>query len=257
MNLQEKLALACRILAMQGHNDMIYGHVSALTDTPGQYWIKGSGIGLEEVTEDDLVLIDFDGNTLAGKRKRHNEFPIHSEVYRTHPEIRCVIHTHPTYSTIIASSEHRLLPITNLSCAFYPPALNKFEESSDLIVTAEQGIAVTKLLGEHKIVLLRNHGIVVAGTSIEEGVHSGRAARTQRENPGHRGLHGRFFLGQRRGSFAQTKTYLPARRDDQFMGILPENTAKARGKVIVQSAETGLRSSRSKSSSRSTRPKTV
>ena len=34
MNLQEKLALACRILAMQGHNDMIYGHVSALTDTP-------------------------------------------------------------------------------------------------------------------------------------------------------------------------------------------------------------------------------
>ena len=56
MSLQEKLAVACRILAMQGHNDMIYGHVSALTDTPGQYWIKGSGIGLEEVTEDDLVL---------------------------------------------------------------------------------------------------------------------------------------------------------------------------------------------------------
>ena len=66
-----------------------------------------------------------------------------------------------------------------------------------------------------------------------------------------------FDMGHRRGSFAQAKTYLPARRDDQFMGILPENAAKARGKVIVQSAETGLRSSRSKSSSRSTRPKTV
>ena len=110
MDLQEKLATACRILAMQGHNDMIYGHVSALTDTPGQYWIKGSGIGLEEATADDMVLIDFDGNTLAGKRKRHNEFPIHSEVYRTSPEIRCVIHTHPTYSTIIGSpSTHSAL----------------------------------------------------------------------------------------------------------------------------------------------------
>src|ERR1041384_7019730 len=149
MNLQEKLALACRILAMQGHNDMIYGHVSALTDTFGQYWIKGSGIGLEEVTADDLVLIDFEGNTLAGKRKRHNEFPLHSEVYRTHPEIRCVIHTPPTYSTTIASSEHRLLPITNLSCAFYPPALNKFEESSALIVTAEQRLGVAKLVCGH------------------------------------------------------------------------------------------------------------
>ncbi len=165
---QEKLALACRILSMQGHSDLVYGHVSALSDTPGQYWIKGSGLGLEEVTEDDLVLIDFEGNKISGKRKRHNEFPIHSEVYRTHPEIRCVIHTHPLYSTLIASSEHRLLPITNMSCAFYPPAVKKFDESSDLIVTAEQGITVARLLGEHKIVLLRNHGIVVAASSIEE-----------------------------------------------------------------------------------------
>ena len=168
MNLKEKLSMACRILAMQGHNDLIYGHVSALADSPGQYWMKGSGIGLEEVTIEDLVLIDFEGNMIAGKRKRHNEFPIHSEVYRTHPEIRCVIHTHPLYSTLLASSEHRLLPITNMSCAFYPPAVNKFDESSDLIVTAEQGSAVAKLLGEHNVVLLRNHGIVVAANSIEE-----------------------------------------------------------------------------------------
>jgi len=52
-----------------------------------------------------------------------------------------------------------------------------------LIVTAEQGIAVVKLLGEHKIVLLRNHGIVVAGTSIEEacirGVLLEYSAKTQ------------------------------------------------------------------------------
>jgi L-ribulose-5-phosphate 4-epimerase len=183
MTLQEKLATACRILAMQGHKDLIYGHVSALTDTPGQYWIKGSGIGLEEVNEDDLVLIDLAGNKISGKRKRHNEFPIHSEVYRTNPDIRCVIHTHPVYSTIIASSEHRLLPLTNMSCAFYPPALNKFEESSDLIVTAEQGISVAKLLGEHRIVLLRNHGIVVAAGSVEEacvrGVLLEHSAKTQ------------------------------------------------------------------------------
>ncbi len=50
MTLPEKLALACRILAMQGHNDMIYGHVSARTEGADQYWIKGSGIGLEEAT---------------------------------------------------------------------------------------------------------------------------------------------------------------------------------------------------------------
>jgi ribulose-5-phosphate 4-epimerase/fuculose-1-phosphate aldolase len=61
-----------------------YGHVSALT-TPRTILDQRLRIGLEEVTEDDLVLIDFEGNTLAGKRKRHNEFPIHSEVYPYQP----------------------------------------------------------------------------------------------------------------------------------------------------------------------------
>lgn len=168
MTLEEKLAFACRILAMEGHNDLIYGHVSALAEGGSQYWMKGSGVGLEEVQPEDLVLLDFEGNKIAGRRNRHNEFPIHSEVYRANPEIRCVIHTHPLYSTLIASSEHRLLPLTNISCAFYPPAVQKFEESSDLIVTSEQGVAVARLLGEHKIVLLRNHGIVVAANSVEE-----------------------------------------------------------------------------------------
>ena len=97
MSTHESLALACRVLAMQGHSDLIYGYVSALSERAGQYWIKGSGIGLEEVTGEDLVLIDFEGNKIAGKRKCYNEFPIHSEVYRTNSEIRCVIHTHPVY----------------------------------------------------------------------------------------------------------------------------------------------------------------
>ena len=107
-----------------------------------------AGPNIEETCIRGVLLehIDFDGNTLAGRRKRHNEFPIHSEVYRTNPDIMCVIHTHPTYSTIIASSDKSILPITNLSCAFYPPAIDKFEESSDLIVTPEQGISVAKLL---------------------------------------------------------------------------------------------------------------
>jgi L-fuculose-phosphate aldolase len=61
--------------------------------------------------------------------------------------------------------------------------VQKFEESSDLIVTAEQGTAVAKLLGEHNIVLLRNHGIVVAAGSVEEacvrGVLLEHSAKTQ------------------------------------------------------------------------------
>ena len=85
MTVKETLATACRILAMQGHNDMIYGHVSALTETPAIF-DQRVGNRLGRSNRRRPVSIDFDGNTLAGKRKRHNEFPIHSEVYRTNPE---------------------------------------------------------------------------------------------------------------------------------------------------------------------------
>jgi hypothetical protein len=49
MTLQEKLALACRVLAMQRHNDLIYGHV-ALSDTPGQYWMKANPLLQHSIT---------------------------------------------------------------------------------------------------------------------------------------------------------------------------------------------------------------
>ena len=108
--------------------------------------------------------------------------------------------------------------------------MNKFEESSDLIVTAEQGIAVAKLLGEHKIVLLRNHGIVVAGTSIEEacirGVLLEHSAKTQVTAASM----GAFSWATDADALLETKTDLPAGRDDQFMGILRSNAAKARSK---------------------------
>ena len=219
--------MACRILAMQGHNDMIYGHVSALTENPDQYWIKGSGIGLEEATEDDMVLIDFEGNTLAGKRKRHNEFPIHSEVYRTNPGIRCVIHTHPTYSTIIASSEQ--------------PAPADHQPELRLLSAGDQQVRGIIRSDRHRGARhIRRQTVGRAqdraaaqsrhrrcGNIHRRSLHPRRLAGTQRQDAGHRRIHGRFLLGHRRRRAAQTKADLPARCDDKFMGILCPDAAKA------------------------------
>jgi ribulose-5-phosphate 4-epimerase/fuculose-1-phosphate aldolase len=182
--LRAKLAQGCRILAMEGHGDVIWGHVS-LRDPrdPTHYWMKANSVGLEEITAEDLVLLDYEGGKVAGMRQRHNEYPIHAEVLRSRPDVNVVVHTHPVIPTVLGSSKHTVQPITHEGCFFYPPAIPIYTDMSDLIVTRDQGEGVARALGSHRALFMANHGIVLAAASIEEAVVGSmlleKAARAQ------------------------------------------------------------------------------
>lgn len=160
------LALACRILASNGHGDNIYGHLSARADVSGRLWMKGHHIGLEEVAEDDLLLLDLEGTVLEGRRPRHTEFPIHTEVLRSRADVACVVHTHPIHSVALGARRIPIRPVGHEGALFWPPGVPLFEEFTDLIRTAEQGQRVAAALGDGLALFLRNHGIVVAASSI-------------------------------------------------------------------------------------------
>ena len=66
LELRRKLAYACRILADNGQNDSVYGHVSHRLPGADAFWMKPSAMGLDEVTPETLILLDLDGNVLAG-----------------------------------------------------------------------------------------------------------------------------------------------------------------------------------------------
>ncbi|MGH8056251.1 MAG: class II aldolase/adducin family protein, partial [Candidatus Entotheonellia bacterium] len=155
------------ILGAEGHNDTVYGHMSARADSAGRFWLKGAGLGLEEIGPADLIELDLDGNVLAGTRPRHLEYPIHSEIYRRRADVAAVVHTHPLYGTVFGTILADLRPVTHEGTYFVPPPLPKFTRTSDLILTPELGMAVAQTLGEHPALFLVNHGIVVAGPSIE------------------------------------------------------------------------------------------
>jgi L-fuculose-phosphate aldolase len=167
--LRAKLAQGCQILAMEGHGDVIWGHMTVRDpNNPNQLWMKAAGVGLEEITADDFVLIDFDGKIIAGMRPRHNEFPIHAEIMRKRPEVNAVVHTHPPLATVLGSSSRPIRAVTHEGSYFTPPQIPVFTEMTDLIVTRDQGESVARALGEHKVLLMKNHGIALAATSIEE-----------------------------------------------------------------------------------------
>jgi L-ribulose-5-phosphate 4-epimerase len=164
--LRRDLVLACRILGTNGHGDNIYGHVSARIPGSDHLLMKAHNVGLEEVTDDDLLVLDLDGNVTAGAKQRHTEYPIHTEILRARSDVAAVVHTHPIHSVAFGARGLRLRPVGHEGSYFWPPEVPLFDEFTDLVRTREQGEAVAKRLGDRPAVFLRNHGIAVGERSI-------------------------------------------------------------------------------------------
>jgi L-fuculose-phosphate aldolase len=166
--LKETLALACRILGTEGHDDLNLGHLSVRFPEQSDLMImKGRGLCLSEIYTEDFVEIDFNYKKVAGQRDAHGELPIHIEIYKKRPDVNCVVHTHPLYATAFSATGQTLKPVNNEGVLFAKP-LPYFDRVTDLIVTPELGEALSDKLGDEKAIFLKNHGIVVVGESIEQ-----------------------------------------------------------------------------------------
>jgi L-fuculose-phosphate aldolase len=122
------LADAGRVLAHEGQGDYVAGHVSLrLPDAPNSFYMKPAGIGLEEMTDENIITVDIEGNKIAGTSGRHNEVFIHSEVLRARPDCNAVIHTHTVYAVVFSSLGKPLLPVSN-DGAFFANGLPVFSE---------------------------------------------------------------------------------------------------------------------------------
>ena len=165
----DELARACRILEMEGHGDMTLGHVS-LRDPEGRgFWLKRNRIGLGEVQGfGDFVLVDWDGQQLAGSGGRHSEWPIHSEILRMRPDVHVVAHTHPFHACVFSASLDPLQPF-GLDADYFIDVPRHADQVA-LITTKEEGVALAQSLGGEFAVLLANHGVTFCGTSIPHAV---------------------------------------------------------------------------------------
>jgi L-fuculose-phosphate aldolase len=180
-----KVAAGCRILAMEGHNDMSLGHMS-LRDPQGRgLWLKKAQRGLDEIFDPShFVLIDFEGRQLANQGFCHSEWPIHSEIMRARPDVNVVGHTHAYYSVLFSATEQDLKPL-NHEGASLVGRLSRFRQTAGLINTRELGRTLAESLGDSFLVLMKNHGITFVGATPEEatlnGIYIERACKAQIE----------------------------------------------------------------------------
>ena len=182
LSTRAKTALTCRALFDAGHDSGLAGQITARAERPGTYYTQQLGLGFDEITEDNLLLVDEDLNVLAGTGMANPANRFHSWIYRGRPDVNCIVHTHPFHVAALSMLEVPLIvshmdatPLYD-DCAF-------LKDWPGVPVGNEEGEIITAALGDKKAVLLAHHGHVIAGASVEEACSLGmlieRAAKLQ------------------------------------------------------------------------------
>jgi L-fuculose-phosphate aldolase len=164
------LIVAGKVLVAEGQDVFTRGHISfRLPDDPGLFFMKAHSLGLDEITPRNILTVDLEGNVVAGTARRHSEVYIHSEILKARPDVNCVIHTHPAYSIAFSATGRPLKAYSQPGALFFEE-VGAYTDTIALIRTHAMGAGVARALGPRRAVLLKNHGPVVTGKTIEEAV---------------------------------------------------------------------------------------
>jgi L-fuculose-phosphate aldolase len=168
--IKQQLIVAGKVLVAEGQDDFTRGHISMrVPGNPKLFFMKPHSMGLDEITMKNILTIDLEGNVVAGTARRHSEVYIHSEIFKVRADVNCVIHTHPTYSVAL-SATGRPIKAYSQPGAMFAGEVGVYTDTITLIRSHAMGAGVAKALGRGRAVLLKNHGIVMTGKTIEEAV---------------------------------------------------------------------------------------
>jgi L-ribulose-5-phosphate 4-epimerase len=163
--LKTKLAMACRMLFLAELVDYS-GHISVRIPGTDHFLINGHPISRATVTPDDIVTFDIEGKRREGKWNLPSELPMHTRTYRVRKDVQCVAHLHNRMVVVLSMADCPLIPASNPGALFGQGPLPVYQDPA-LIHTNEQGDAVARTLGNRDAAILRGHGSIVVGESIE------------------------------------------------------------------------------------------
>jgi HCOMODA/2-hydroxy-3-carboxy-muconic semialdehyde decarboxylase len=172
---RRELALANRIVANEGVIDA-FGHVSMRhPDNPRRYFLSRSRAP-ELVSLEDFIEYDLDSQPVREPTvTQYSERVIHGEIYKARPEVNAVCHHHcPAFMPLLATGSD-YVPVFHLGAVggIRPPFWDQHDEFGDtnmLVCRPEEGASLARALGRHWVVLMKRHGVTVAGTSVRDCV---------------------------------------------------------------------------------------
>jgi ribulose-5-phosphate 4-epimerase/fuculose-1-phosphate aldolase len=163
------LAACYRLAAHHGWSHLVLNHISARVPGDADHFLLNPyGLMYTEVTASNLVKIDLDGKILDDTPYGVNEagFTIHSAVHAARPDLNCAFHTHTVAGMAISGLKCGLLPLNQGAFRFYNRIGYHDYEGVALDLDERERIAAS--LGNHKVLILRNHGLMTTGRTISE-----------------------------------------------------------------------------------------
>ena len=158
-----RIAAARRMLARNGCESGVGGHVSARADDASSFWVSPFEY-FDETTPDRMIRVDFDLALLEGEREASPAIRFHAEIYRRRPDVGSVIHTHSPHALVLGTRGQPLGMFDSEAAVFFEEQA-VFEETDAGIVSAER---LGDALGGGRLLLLKNHGVVIASQTLEE-----------------------------------------------------------------------------------------
>ena len=157
------ISMARRILAREGCESAVAGHVSVRAPGEDAFWVSPFEY-FDETLPERIIKSSFDLERLEGDWDPSPAVAFHADFYRARPDVNCVIHTHSHYAMVLATTGRELGMYNDMSALFLDEQVIYVEDGVKPII---DGPAMASELGDRHVLLIKNHGPIFLGSSLE------------------------------------------------------------------------------------------
>ena len=163
-----KLAATFRMFSKAGLDEGVAGHVTVRDpEFPDSYWVNPFGMHFSMIKSSDLVRVDHSGEVVEGDRAVNGAaVAIHCAVHSARPDVLAAAHAHGPYGKTLSSLDMTIEPLTQDACAFYDD-IGTYNDYRGVVLSSQEGDRIGRALGPHKAVILRNHGMLTVGETVD------------------------------------------------------------------------------------------
>ncbi len=168
---KQRLAAGFRLFAKFGFDEGVAGHITARDpEDPELFWVNPFAVHFGHISVSDLICVNARGDVVEGNHPVNRAaFAIHSQVHAARPDVVAAAHSHSVYGKTWSTLGRTLDPLTQDVCAFYQDH-GLFDDYTGVVVDIEEGKRIGAALGDNKAVILRNHGNLTVGHTVDEAV---------------------------------------------------------------------------------------
>lgn len=159
-----RIAAGRRILHREGCDSNVGGHVSARAEEDDGFWVTGFEY-MDQTVPSGVAKLDFDLRPLVGEHELSPAVNFHALIYRRRPDVGAIVHVHSHHVSVLSSVEGRTVGMYNVASVLFHD-----EQATYLDDGVRPHTDVVDALGDKRVVLMKNHGAIVASDTLEHAV---------------------------------------------------------------------------------------